>query len=112
MSDLKDLEAFCEDLSNWIVELDMVDELKKANPKASFPLKVDPAVDEFDEGLDVLFYLTLWMCLASNSKAPPHLEARFFLFPKTKGPWKQLYSKLCQKLVQKKKISDLWELAS
>ena len=111
MFDLKDLESFCVDLSNWIVELDLAEELQKASPKATFPLSVDPNVDTVEEGLDVLLYLTVWMCLKANKKAPPHLESRILLSPKTKGPWKQLYSKLCDALSQKEKLSDLWDLA-
>lgn len=110
----EDLESFCNDLSDWIVKLDLCEELQKASPRSSFPLKPDEKDDTIDEGLDVLLYLTLWMCLKANTKAPPHLESRIFLAPNTRGPWKKLYAKLCLALDEKQKVSkieDIWHLA-
>lgn len=107
----QDLESFCNDLSNWIVELDLVGELQKAHPRGDFPLKPDPKVDDLDEGLDLLLYLTLWMCLKANTKAPSYLESRIIMFPKTKGPWKEMYAKMCAKIDRKEIVDDMWNLA-
>ncbi len=107
----EDLQSYCDDLSSWITELDLVGELQKAHPKGQFPLVVD-SEDDLEEGLDVLFYLTLWMCIKSNLRAPPYLESRIILSGKIRGPWKQLYSKLCLKWDQGIKVDEIWDLAS
>ena len=119
-----DLQAFCDDLSNWIVELDLVEELEKAAPAAEFPLKADPKEDDLQDGLDTLVYLTVWMCLKAQTKAPPHLESRILLCGELKGPWKLMYSRLCSRLINNELPSvptrqasildmiDIWNLAS
>lgn len=99
----QDLQAFCDDLSAWITKLDAVSELEKAYPAGKFPLEVSEE-DDPEESLDVLLYLTLWMCLMNKSKAPPQLEARFVFAGKTKGPWLQLYAKMCRQLDEQKPI--------
>lgn len=91
----QDIQAFCDDLSSWITELGLVSELEVAFPKGKFPLEMSED-DEIEESLDVLLYLTLWMCLKNKSKAPPQLDARFMFAGKTKGPWLQLYAKMCR----------------
>jgi hypothetical protein len=93
----QDIQAFCDDLSSWITELGLVSELEKAFPKGKFPLEMSED-DEIEESLDVLLYLTLWMCLKNKSKAPPHLEARMIFAGKTKGPWPRVYGNMCRDL--------------
>lgn len=113
----QDLQSFCDDLSQWIIETNTQEELAKAAPRATFPLKADPEQDDIQDGLDVLVYLTLWVCLKVKSKAPPHLESRILLAPALKGPWKQLYSKWCAKIDGKEpdsqinQLEDIWNLA-
>lgn len=107
----EDLESFCNDLSNWIVELDLVEEIQKAHPVSPFPLKPNREADDLDDGLDLLLYLTLWMCLKANTKAPAYLESRIIMVPKTKGPWKEMYAKLCAKINKKENIDEIWNLA-
>jgi hypothetical protein len=87
------------------------DELQKAHPRGVFPLKVAED-DDLVEGLDVLVYLTLWMSIKSNRRAPEHLESRIVLSGTLKGPWKQLYVKLCMKWNQGIKVDEIWDLAS
>lgn len=106
-----DLQSFCDDLSNWIIELDFVGEMEKAFPKGEFPLKANPKEDNLEQGLDVLLYLTLWMCIKANTKAPSHLESRIILSPKTNGPWKELYARLCSKMDQQITIKEIYDLA-
>jgi hypothetical protein len=108
----QDLQSFADDLSAWIIELDLVDELQKAHPRGIFPLKADPELDDAAEDLDVLIFLTLWMCLKAKTKAPPHLESRIIFSPNTVGPWKQLYVRLCARIEQKEEVLDIWNLAS
>lgn len=107
-----DLQSFCDDLSNWIIELGLEGEMKHSFPKGSFPLKAEKDLDDLENGLDVLIYLTLWMCLKTQQKAPSHLESRIVLSPKTKGPWQTLYFRFCEKLDKKIRIEELWDLAS
>lgn len=92
----EDIQSFCDDLSAWIIQTNTQEELKSAAPKACFPLKADPKKDDIQEDLDVLVYLTLWVCLKMQTKAPAHIESRIILSPPTKGPWKQLYLKFCK----------------
>lgn len=107
-----DLQSFCDDLSQWMIETNTQDELQKAAPKAVFPLKADPEQDDLQEGLDILVYLTLWVCLRVKSKAPQHIESRIMLSPPLKGPWKQLYSKWCAKMDGQKPDSQIMQLES
>jgi hypothetical protein len=110
----EDIQSFCDDLSAWIIETNTQEELEKACPKATFPLKANIEKDDIQDDLDALVYLTVWVCLKINSKAPPHLESRIIFAPKLKGPWKYLYSKLCNKIDKidnKENIDDIWNLA-
>lgn len=117
---MTDLQNFCDDLSKWITELGLEEELIKASPNATFPLTADKE-DEKD-GFETLVYLTVWMCLKAGTKAPPHLESRIILPPRFEGPWKLIYSRLCGKIdedsvpektqdKQMLELIDLWELA-
>lgn len=96
MFKLEDVQSFCDDLSAWIIKLNCVDELEKAFPRGEFPLKADK--DDLEDGLDILIYLTVWMCLKNKIKAPDHLESRIF-FAKTKGPWQEIYLKFINKML-------------
>lgn len=107
----EDLQSYCDDLSAWIIELGIQEELQKAYPNGKLPLKVADD-DDLVEGLDFLVYLTLWMSIKSNRKAPPHLESRIVLSGTIRGPWKQIYSKLCLKWDQGIKVDEIWDLAN
>lgn len=109
----EDLQSYCNDLSKWISELGLEDELKVAFPKGNFPLNVNDE-DELEEWADILVYLTLWMSIKANIRAPHYLESRMVFCDKVKGPWRQLYSKLLLKLEEGSRVSsinDLWLLA-
>lgn len=109
----EDIQSYCDDLTAWIMELGLAGELEKAHPKSVLPLQAD--LEDLDDSLDILFYLTLWMCLKSNKTAPPHIESRMMLCGNTRGPWKKLYSKLCIALEEKEVLNlnseDFWGLA-
>lgn len=121
MFDLKDIQNYCDDLSRWIEELGLVDELAKASPKAEFPLVADEG--DLEDGWETLVYLTIWMCLKAKTKAPPHLESRIFFCGNLKGPWKLIYSRACSKLDEQQvpsecvygksmlEMIDVWNLA-
>jgi len=96
MFSLQDIQSYCDDLSEWIIELGLISELQNANPKADFPLVADE--DDIKDGWETLVYLTVWMCLKAKTKAPPHLESRILLCGNLEGPWKLIYSRLCSKL--------------
>lgn len=108
----EDIQSYCDDLSDWIIETNTQDELIHASPKATFPLKADPEQDDLQEDLDILVYLTLWVCLKLKTKAPDHLESRIMLAPALKGPWKLLYLRLCAKVQNNEHIQEIWDLAS
>lgn len=111
MLEWDDIQSWCNDLSNWIVELGQEKEVKVAFPKGDFPLTVDKFNDEKEEAVDVLAYLTLWMCCKKKTRAPAHLESRILLVGKFKGPWQKLYLKVVQKFEANEDI-DFFSLAS
>jgi hypothetical protein len=109
MFNLNDLQSFCDDLSDWIIKLNCVDEIEKAYPRGEFPLKADE--NDLEDGWDVLIYLTVWMCLKNKIKAPSHLESRILLL-NTKGPWQKIYLKISNETVYGKEFSEIFNLAS
>lgn len=90
----EDVQNFCDDLSNWIVEIDNVEEFKAAYPTGTFPLKADPQEDDMKQGWETLTYITLWNCCKKQIKAPHYIESRIFLERFDDCPWPKLYLKL------------------
>lgn len=113
-----DIQSFCDDLSQWMIETNTVDQIKIAHPRSDFPLKADPSIDDEQESWEILVYLTLWVCLKKKIKAPSHLESRILLSDNIKGPWVRLYVKLIETLKSKPNpepteytIESIWNLA-
>ena len=104
----EDIQSFCDEVSQWIVDLDALDELHKAIPNAQLPLKAD--LYDLDESIDVLGYLILWICCKHKTRAPAALETRIVL-AKFKGPWQVLYVRLMEKL-EKNPFQKIFDLAS
>lgn len=100
----EDLQSWCDDLSSWIVELDELDELKKAFPKGQFPLVAN-------RDKDVLAYLVVWMCCKRKMRAPPNIDSRMMLSESFKGPWQEIYSRLVQRLENNLTFRDIYDLA-
>lgn len=120
MFNLDDLQSWCDDLNKWIIELDCTEELILTGGKGEFPLKVDYENDDVEQGLNVLVYLTLWMCLKNNKKAPDHIHSRIVM-ASISEPWQKIYFAFCDKLDGKNiheyrtkltQLQELWQLAS
>jgi hypothetical protein len=99
------LLSFCDDLSNWMVELGDTD-LSQAAPHMKIPLRDHLFTDNVEEEWETLIYLTFWMCVKHHKKAPDHIESRIILLGK--GRWSSLYSIY----VRNQPISsNIWDLA-
>jgi len=118
MTTWEDIHSYCKELSDWIVETNKVEEIKAAFPRATFPIVADESEDDIPDGLDTLFFLTLWVAASTQSPAPDAIESRImFLKNETQSPWQQLYIKLREKLKDNKMVLPpymedwIWNLA-
>lgn len=103
----EDINAWCDELNSWIIEIGEEEELAKAFPKGSFPLKADPKEDEIEESRDILAYLTVWMCCKRRTPAPTGLHNRILLGKPFKGPWQRVYAGLLDRWERNQDFKDL-----
>ena len=103
----EDIQSWCADLSNWIIEVGQEAEVRKAWPKSQFPLVANSSKDDIEEDKDILAYLTVWMCCKLKTPAPAYLESRLLLTEKFKGPWQELYVKLIHRFKNNLDYKDI-----
>lgn len=101
--------SFCDDLSDWMLELGDTD-LTQAAPHMKVPLRNHVNLNDRENEWEQLFYLTFWMCLKHRTKAPDHIESRLMLTGK--GIWPNWYLKFVERLNKPSGIlSCMWDLA-
>jgi hypothetical protein len=103
----EDLQSWCDDLSNWVVEIGQDEDVKRAWPKGPFPFVVDPAQDDIENCKDILSFMTVWVCCKLKTRAPSYLESRIILSERFRGPWQDVYCKLVQRLENNLDFTDI-----